>query len=550
MRRQFICLGLSIILLAGCSGRNSRGVSLKFVDALDLPCAVDSLDELVAPQTALAVGEYESAAFLLETGEPLNQEPISLKGLPADMSVEIHRVAPYRRKLRGEREITSPYLLERSYTVSAAAGDKAVYYLTFKTGAQTPPGDYPLELSLAGASAALTLKVRPFKLYEDPFIFYGAFCGARDVDITPAQLADLAQRGFDALQFFWGSVSVGLANVDDSLAIDFTTVDRWMEDFRKAGMAGPVVWSMGNDHRSHLENRLAGLFNLSRKKPETIDGKTLDFADIHNPRLNSLLKQVFLAIRDHAKEKGWPEIVFIIYDEPTERLMAEHEDRYRLLKSFWPELRIYGVTMDRIEWAAAISHMVDIFVANGDFDKISALADSTGKPFWLYGSASSRNAAALRHSYAWIPWAHRAKGVWFWAYNYGNGDPYDDFDGSLAESSASMVWPPRTPGDPPVYSVSWEGMREAADDMRYITTLEYLLKNSQSSRAGEIRAELEKIRASVPQGRMEQVLGGEAQDRVQVLEGRKYVVGLREKVASWIEELLKEEKEPFGPVRL
>ena len=550
MRLKTVCLSLSIILLAGCAGRSSRGVSLKFVDALDLPCAVDSLDELTGPQTALAVGEYESAAFLVESGESLDKEPVSLSGLPADMSVEIYRVAPYRRKLRGDRELTCPYLLERSYTISAAAGGKEVYYLTFKAGPQTPPGDYGLELSLAGASAGLKLKVRPFKLYKYPGIFYGAFCVARDVDITPEHLSDLARRGFDALQFFWGSVSVGLANVDDSLAIDFTTVDRWMEDFRKAGMAGPVVWSMGNDHRSHLENRLADLFNLPRKKPETIDGKALDFADIHNPKLNSLLKQLFLALRDHGKEKNWPEIVFIIYDEPTERLMAEHEDRYRFIKSFWPELRIYGVTMDRIEWAEAVNHMVDIFVANGDFDKISALADSTGKPFWLYGSASSRNAAALRHSYAWTPWAHRAKGVWFWAYNYGNGDPYDDFDGSLAESSASMVWPPRTPGDPPVYSVSWEGMREAADDMRYISTLEYMLAKSESSRAGEIRAELEKIRSSIPQGRLEQVLGGEAQDRVQVLEGRKYVAGLREKAAGWIEELLKLEKGHYEPVRL
>ena len=229
--------------------------------------------------------------------------------------------------------------------------------------------------------------------------------------------------------------------------------------------------------------------------------------------------------------------MFIIYDEPTERLMAEHEDRYRLLKSFWPELRIYGVTMNRIEWARDISHMVDIFVANGDFSEISALADSLGKTFWLYGSGSSRDAASLRHSYAWTPWKTGAGASWFWAYNYSNGDPYDDFDGNLAETTAGMVWPPREPDGPLVVSVSWEGMRESADDIRYIRTLEWMLSQIDSPRSAEISAELAGMKETVPYGRTMQVQGGDAHDRVQVVSSRKYVEIFRRKVAGWIKEL-------------
>jgi hypothetical protein len=58
--------------------------------------------------------------------------------------------------------------------------------------------------------------------------------------------------------------------------------------------------------------------------------------------------------------------------------------------------------MDRISGRGP-STMVDILVANGDFVAIRKLADESGKPFWLYGSASSRDQAALRHSYAWRP---------------------------------------------------------------------------------------------------------------------------------------------------
>jgi len=525
-------------------------VSITAVDALDLPRPADSLDVLQEPGAAVAVGEYESIAFRLVSDGRLESVPLVLKGLPDGVSVETYRVTPHRRKLRRNREITSPYFLEKETSVTADSGGSEVYYLTFKPGEQAAAGKYRLRLEVAGAGAEFDLTVRPFKLIDDTGFFFGAFCGARDISITPAHLRDLSEHGFDALQFFWGSVSVGLENDNGKLKIDFSKVDQWMEDFKAAGMKGPVVWSMGNDSRSHMENRLAGLFDLPRAKPKTVGGKTTDFADIYNPRLNELVKQLMLAIKERAQAGNWPEIVFIIYDEPTERLMEEHENRYKFLKSFWPELQIYGVTMNRIEWAESMAHMVDIFVANGDFAEISDLGQRTGKPFWLYGSASSRDAASLRHRYAWTAWAHDAQASWFWAYNYGSNDLYDDFDGRLAESSASMVWPPRTPGGPLVFSVSWDGMREAADDIGYLKTLEWMLKQSSSARAGEIGAQLAEIKTAIPEGRTVRVLGGDEHDRVQVLEGRKYVAGLRESVAGWIAELLETEKDLYGRIRV
>ncbi len=525
-------------------------VSVRAVDALDLPSPVESLVVLQEPGAAVAVGEYESIAFLVSSEGKLDSAPLELKGVPEGVSVQTYHVTPHRRRLRRDREITSPYLLEKETAVTVDSGGSEVYYLTFKPGEQAAPGKYRLRLEIAGESTDFDLTVRPFKLWESPDYFFGAFCGARDIAITPAHLRDLSEQGFDALQFFWGSVAVGLENDNGKLKIDFSKADQWMEDFKTAGLKGPVVWSMGNDYRSHMENRLTRLFDLPRAKPKTVGGKTTDFADIYNPRLNELVKELMLAIKAQAEAKNWPEIVFIIYDEPTERLMEEHENRYKFIKSFWPELRIYGVTMDKIEWAESMAHMVDIFVANGDFAEISDLAKRTGKQFWLYGSASSRNAASLRHSYGWTAWANDAQSSWFWAYNYGSNDPYDDFDGRLAESSASMVWPPRTPGGPLVFSVSWDGMREAADDVKYLKTLEWMLQQSSSARAAEIGRELTEIKTAIPEGRTVRVLGGDEHDRVQMLESRKYVVSLRERVAGWIGELLQAEKDLYSQIRV
>jgi hypothetical protein len=379
--------------------------------------------------------------------------------------------------------------------------------------------------------------VRSFAPERDPKLFYGAFCGGSDRSITFRHMQDLHERGFDALQFFWNAVTLPLANDEGRLRIDWSFVDGWMADFQRAGMRGPVVWSLGNDANSHTENNLSDLFHIPRPPSVMKEGKQTNFADIHNPELNRRLKELLLAIRDHAREKKWPEIVFLIYDEPTERLMEEHEDRYKFIKSFWPDLRIYGVTMNRLEWARSINHMVDILVANGDFDSIRKLADESGKPFWLYGSASSRDQAALRQSYAWRPWRHRAEAVWFWAYNYHWGDAYNDFDGRLADSTAAMVWPSKTPGGPVIYSVSWEGMREAIDDMAYIQTLDRMLSKSGGAAANRIRGEFEALKNSVPTGRRVRVAGGDNHDRVEQGDFKQFVRGSREKVAGWIEEL-------------
>jgi hypothetical protein len=92
-------------------------------------------------------------------------------------------------------------------------------------------------------------------------------------------------------------------------------------------------------------------------------------------------------------------------------------------------------------------------------------------------------------------------------------------------------------------------MREAADDMKYVKTLEWMLAQSKSPQAEQIQTELSQIKAAIPEGSAVRVFGGDEHDTVQELQDRKYVSSLRKKVASWIEMMLSLEPNMFREIR-
>jgi hypothetical protein len=93
-------------------------------------------------------------------------------------------------------------------------------------------------------------------------------------------------------------------------------------------------------------------------------------------------------------------------------------------------------------------------------------------------------------------------------------------------------------------------MREAADDMAYVKTLEWMLEQTSSPRAREIRAGLDGIKAKIPSGRRVRVAGGDAHDTVERVDAGRFVAESRNAVAGWIEELLKLEKGRFREIRV
>lgn len=86
-------------------------------------------------------------------------------------------------------------------------------------------------------------------------------------------------------------------------------------------------------------------------------------------------------------------------------------------------------------------------------------------------------------------WTSRLDGVWPYVYEAPSNNPYDDFD-SPNGRDMMVVYPSR---QGPIPTLKWEEIREGYDDVRYLTTLNELLKkmdNLDKSYADNVRSQI------------------------------------------------------------
>jgi hypothetical protein len=382
------------------------------------------------------------------------------------------------------------------FTLSIPASQAPGRYegrIEYRHGDQ-PPVQFPLVLT-----------VLPIQLGDVRSMFFGAFLmlhGGPDSPLVHnvAQLKDLADRNIHGLLWFWGHYGLTVRRVDDQLKLDFGNLDAYMERVKEAGIKGPIALALGNDSRGHLEQAIGELWDLPLRRhtdnPQTGADRLFCVATTDSPQMDALYVEAIRQLLDHAKAKGWPEIVFLPYDEPSERLQAEYVHRAGLLKKHFPQTRIYGVVMGRVNDLSWIASVSDILVTNGGATQVRDYAKEHGKEFWTYGGQCHASATygQARLDYGPRPWGIRTQGQWFWAYNWYVGDPMNEFDGRNADAGWAAAYPPEKPGEACVPSPAFEGMRAGVDDVRYAQALEALLDRLPKETAQPYRDRLERLR--------------------------------------------------------
>jgi hypothetical protein len=233
----------------------------------------------------------------------------------------------------------------------------------------------------------------------------------------------------------------------------------------------------------------------------------------------------------------WPEIVLLHYDEPTERLMPEAALRYRQIKEVAPEMRVYGVTMNRLRWAEQVAPICDILVCNGDFAEIAALAREKKKEAWGYSAVTAvAGFGGGRFSAGYRLYRYDLGSHWFWSYDFSVGDTWNEFDGFTGDANWVSVYPGRT-WNQHVPTLAWESLREARDDHRYAATLEKLLAEKPGTRSDRIAAEYRRMLDELPPGRGPSAFPPDPDGACPHLPGYHRLTEVRAQIAAWIEQL-------------
>ncbi|MCE5272286.1 hypothetical protein LLH00_13490, partial [bacterium] len=328
--KKYFTAALILVLSLGCSHGSLSLWPQSYLAPLDRAATPPAKPE-AALSLRVTPGEYEPAVCALRSpgggSAGVSLVPAAQgQGLPAEWcelstvvsradSTPLNRLAPLDGPLAVGPDTTR------------------FIWLTVHPPEDAPAGTYNATLRVecgpATSELPVVCEVLPFKLSQSP-LTAGVFMASTDLP-TP-WYADMKEHGLDAVQMFWGNTGIEVRNVDGKLVLDFTGQDSLMAHLDAAGMDGPVVISLGNDHSLHYETALARAFGLPVDTSAVIDGKAIVGPPV-SPKLDELFMEGLRQIRTHWDERGWrQELVVLIYDEPTERLLERCKNRYDLLK--------------------------------------------------------------------------------------------------------------------------------------------------------------------------------------------------------------------------
>lgn len=481
--------------------------------------AVSTLDVIATP------GEIESESFCIYGLDPMTSITVSSSVERMDSegawlvdSVVVEDVLYHPVQYRIPGQGTWPTLSYLRYPVfirpatsnEIARGTSRIYWVTVDVPKTTKPGIYKASIRISDADGSrvdlpLSVRVLPFELVSEGLPRFGAFLSG--APFAEGEWAFMKRYGLDALQWFWGSHEIKILNDSGKLSMDFTHYDQFVKGMQKAKMRGPLVLSLGNSWMGHYEIRLAEAFGLRLMRRE-LEGRVVTLADFKDPRWDALWVEGLRIIFEHAREAGWPELALLIHDEPTKHIMSYHPHKYHLVKKHFPEIPVYGVFFQPEKDPGPLLKSCDIMVANRDLGRIKALAISHGKRFWTYNNVcADESFGKVRLLYGQIPSYYESEVMWFWCWNYWVGDPWNDFDGrgevdtGPAQSDADWVAVyPSVDGVNPVRTLAIEAAREGVDDVRYIKTLEHLVREEDPVRWENLRLEIRSRQAEMFNG--------------------------------------------------
>lgn len=372
------------------------------------------------------------------------------------------------------------------------------FWITLHVPDNTPAGRYTSTLTLTAGdlriSLPLTVNVLPFKLDEPDFAmgFFGTSLPqqirqSRGEDAWRELFTTLRQAGMNS---FSGGPAVHFSGLDakGKPLLDFTAVDHFMKLAREAGFTKEL-------------NAYGGPGMVSGLHDSYVIGQTgRDWEKRTGKPFPELLKIVWSAVRDHAREHNWLPIAYEFTDEP--RVLEQANEQLELMKLYRenvPFVNIggsYSVDWNKsdpfdqavqeifktLAWSSLNLH------TQTDLD----MANKFHKALYIY------NQGRTRYSFGAYQWAEMHKGIkgrMQWHLLALHGYQFFDLDGREPDT-AMINW--TSHGILPTISLA--RCREGADDFRFATTLYNRAQKQNTPAAKDALNWLEQINTQIPVG--------------------------------------------------
>jgi len=176
---------------------------------------------------------------------------------------------------------------------------------------------------------------------------------------------------------------------------------------------------------------------------------------------------------------GYKDFCVQVWDEATGENTPYVVEGGKLLRQIDPKVRLVMDGAQSVKEVQAMDPYIDVWIPHLRCllspkvgPKLLAEYRKTGEPIYTYTCSVNMKSQSAYTYHRLKPWqAARLglDGVFYWAYNSWRGDPWNDFDGPIADCGAIYDGV-----DGPITSRRWEASREGIEDWQIMRLLERL----------------------------------------------------------------------------
>ena len=444
-----------------------------------------------------AQGEREHVQFgvypLVARPAKMNISVSDLRGpngavIPAS-AMRLRYVRNFLKRMGGSTEgRILPYILQDFDTLDLKPGVARGVWLTVQVPDDARPGMYAgrLTFGLAGQavkdSKVLTLDVFPFKL--DPAKsttlsvtgtsaghWRGTFPELEDEwwRLADVVMKDLADHGLNAVT---GGPGATLRGIRDGKAdIDYADMDRWLALAVTHGLTMPGDSYQGLAINGVPHNQGPNCLKIVEDDSQRRFG--LPYKDV--------IRIVYGAAEQHAKEKGWPKRAYYLLDEPRSNYgnVQSCLDLIKIVTAAAPNTLFSGYYSEG-DGRDPYFQIMPVSIAHVTENTLKLTKDAA-KQLWCYDGNRAR------HNIGRWAFAMSKKGLKGYlrnGYLYVNSDPYFDF--TEDEGSWCTVYPSRKGFNA---TVGWERTGQGANDFRYLEMLDALSAEARATNKAAVISE-------------------------------------------------------------